>query len=93
MRDLVARYQPWYSAVPVNTILSYDGVGCHIDEKITCVKVTDHSSARDGANVTIISGGIGQPYIRLNITAKSPGKGYSVCVEMRGYDPLRPGCK
>jgi len=93
MRDLVTRHQPWYSSVPVNTILSYDGVGCHADEKIKCVKVTDYSSTHLGANVTVVSGGTEQPYIRLNITAKSPGKGYSVCVEMRGYDPLKPDCK
>jgi len=92
MGDHVARWQPWYSDVPVNTIVSYDGVGCHKDERIDCVKITDYSSARDGANVTIISGGIGQPYIRLNITARHPGKGYSLFVEMRGYNPLRPDC-
>jgi len=93
MRDLVAIYQPWYSAVPVNTILSYDSVLCHTHENITCVKVTDYSSTCDGANVTVIAGDIGQPYIRLNITAKTPGKGYSVCVELRGYDPMNPDCK
>jgi len=93
MSDLVVRYQPWYSSVPVNTILSYDGVGCVTEENITCVRVTDCSSTRDGANVTVISGAIGQPYIRLNITAKAPSKGYSVYVEMRGSDPQRPDCK
>ena len=78
----------------MNTILTYDGVGCcgRPDERIDCVKVTDCSNTRDGANVTVISGGIGQPYIRLNITAKVPGKGYNLCVEMRGYNPQRPDC-
>jgi hypothetical protein len=92
MRDYVARWQPWYSSVPVNTILSYDGVACHPEERIDCVKITDCSIARDGANVTIISGGIGQPYIRLNIMATHPGKGYSLLVEIRGNNPLRPDC-
>jgi hypothetical protein len=93
MRQLVARYQPLVSAVPVNTILSYDGVGCLTDEVIACVKVIDYSSTRVGANVTVKSGGIGHPYIRLNITATSPVTGYRVCVEIRGYDPLKPECQ
>jgi len=93
MRDVVARWQPWYISAPVNTILSYDGVGCcGIDERIDCVKITDCSITLDGANVTVISGGIGQPYIRLNITASQPGKGYNLLVVMSGKNPYRPDC-
>jgi hypothetical protein len=77
----------------VNTIVSYDGVACGGDDRIDCVKITDWSSTRDGADVTVISGGIGQPYIKLNITAQQPGKGYDLCVEIRGYNPLIPDCK
>jgi hypothetical protein len=93
MRDYVARRQPWYSDVPVNTILSYDGVGRHTEERIDCVKITDRSSTCDGANVDVILGDNGQPYIKLNITAGQPGKGYCLCVEIRGYNPLRPDCE
>jgi hypothetical protein len=92
MRDDVFRCPARHGDDTVNTILSYDGVGCHEDEEIACVKVTDCSHARDGANVDVISGNIGQPYIRLNITSH-PGKGYNLCVEMRGVNPLRPNCR
>jgi hypothetical protein len=92
LRDVVTRCQPWYCAGKVSTILSYDGVGCRTEEQIACVKLTDCSGRGDGAIVAVKSGNIQQPYIRLNITSH-PGKGYRLCVEIRGVDPSRPDCK
>jgi hypothetical protein len=92
MRDNIYRCPPWHANDTVNTIVSYDGVQCKAEEEIACVKVTDCSRARDGAIVKIKSGDIGQPYIKLNITS-NPGKGYDLCVEMRGVNPQKPDCK
>lgn len=90
--DVIARCPPWHSDRQVSTILSYDSVHCQREEQIACVKVTDCSRTGNGAKVVIKSGNIAEPYIRLNITSH-PGKGYRLCVEIRGINPARPDCK
>lgn len=92
MRDTVIRCAPQRNDSHVSTILSYDGVRCLRDEEIACVKITDRSQKGEGADVAIKSGGVQQPYIKLNITS-SQGKGYHLSVEIRGIDPSKPDCR
>jgi hypothetical protein len=92
LRDTVIRCASRNNDSHVSTILAYDGVSCRRDEEITCVKVTDRSMERHGADVAIKSGSIHQPYIKLNITSRQ-GRGYHLSVEIRGIDPSKPDCR
>jgi hypothetical protein len=91
MRDVIIRCAPRNDS-HVTTIVSYDGISCRREEDITCVKVTDRSEERHGADVVIKSGNIHQPYIKLNITSRR-GRGYHLSVEIRGIDPSKPDCR
>ncbi|PNF25226.1 hypothetical protein B7P43_G13878 [Cryptotermes secundus] len=91
LTESVIRCAPRNNGSHVSTILSYDGVCCHRDEEITCVKIKDCSREGDGADVSIKSGDIQQPSIKLNITSRQ-GKGYHLSVEIRGIDPSKPDC-
>jgi len=91
VRDTIIRCAPRNNASHVSTIATYNGAGCRGDEQIACVTVTDRSSEGEGANVTVKSGALGQPYIKLNITSHQ-GKGYHLSLEIRGVDPKKPDC-
>ena len=75
----------------VSTIVTYDGVRCVEPTIIACVKIIDRSDNGDGANVSKNLGGVGDPYLKLNITS-NPDKGYRLFLEIRGKDPSNPNC-
>lgn len=92
VRDSIIRCAPRNNASYVSSLVSYDGVGCCREEQIACVRVTDRSEGGEGANVTVKSGDVQQPFIKLNITSHQ-GKGYHLFLEIRGLDPKNPDCK
>jgi hypothetical protein len=92
VRDTIIRCAPRNNTSHVSSIVSYDGGRCYREEHIACVKITDRSSTGEGAIVTIKSGDVELPYIKLNITSHR-GKGYNLFLEIRGVDPSKPECK